>query len=672
VRHELVSSFLIEAGELVEQLLETLLTLERGDAEPDAVASLFRQAHTLKGAANVVGQTAIADVAHVMEDALAAHQVSRDPLSPQEIGEFLRLLDAIEAELRAMSAPRKAAGPSERAPADELEAVRIGVGDLDELARRVLQAEMQLAGMRASLAQLGPAQGHAAAPEAATQHAAHSGRSAADAGRRARASLAAKLDAVESDFQQVREHVEALRLVPAGAVFPALARAARDAGHVLDRAVRFDAAGGHVRLDRHVLSAVRDGLVHMVRNAVDHGIEPAEDRALTGKPASGRVALRVARRGGTAVFTCEDDGRGIDADAVRRAAVSRGLMSAEDLVGLPDDAVIQLVFRAGLTTARDVTGLSGRGVGLDVVASAVARLGGQVSASSRAGLGASIELCVPISLASISALALESRAGTVLVPLDAIVAIARVSDCEIARVPEGEAVFRDGKAFPIVSLERLLARDAPARRADQALVLLRASERGVALAVERLGSTMDVVVHAVPRFASAAAWVGGAALDYEGNPVLLLDPAALLDAARTGAESAPPGEAPLEAAPLILVVDDSLTTRTLEQSILEGAGYEVELACSAEEALAKAAARRYGVFVVDVEMPGMSGFEFTEKTRADPDLRSVPVILVTSLFSTADKQRGRDAGAAAYFVKSEFDQQRFLERIAELVGGPRG
>jgi two-component system chemotaxis sensor kinase CheA len=225
----------------------------------------------------------------------------------------------------------------------------------------------------------------------------------------------------------------------------------------------------------------------------------------------------------------------------------------------------------------------------------------------------------------------------------------------------------EGAAVRFVPLARLLGRPAPRIRKRRAwsAVLVTSGERVVALGADRLLGTSEVVVHPLPRFVGAHPAVAGAALDDDGTPRLVLDPAGLVAAAE--AEGAPEEAGPSPGTAPILVVDDSLTTRRLEQSILESAGYEVELAASAEEALDKAAARRFGLFVVDVEMPGMDGYEFVRKTRADPRLAATPALLVTSRGAPEDRRRGMEAGARGYIVKSEFDQGRLLATIRELM-----
>jgi two-component system chemotaxis sensor kinase CheA len=320
------------------------------------------------------------------------------------------------------------------------------------------------------------------------------------------------------------------------------------------------------------------------------------------------------------------------------------------------------LLRGGITSAATVTEISGRGVGLDVVREAAARLDGTVGAASEPGAGTTFELEVPVQLAALAALAVEDAGAIATIPLDAVRRALRIAAADIVATPAGAAVVHDGKLIPFLPLGTLLGRSGPATgRAAWSAVVVEDGGRLVALGVGRLIGTATVVVRALPELAPADPVVGGASLDADGNPQLVLDPAGLV-AARPRAIEAPP-----QHHARVLVIDDSVTTRMLEKSILEAAGYEVDLASSAEDGLARARAARYALFLVDVEMPGMDGFTFIEQVQRDPDLRGTPAILVTSRASPADRARGREVGARGYVAKGEFDQVALLDQIARLV-----
>jgi two-component system chemotaxis sensor kinase CheA len=368
------------------------------------------------------------------------------------------------------------------------------------------------------------------------------------------------------------------------------------------------------------------------------------------------VVVEIERRGNRVIFTCRDDGRGVDVAAVRRLAERRGVA-----VGPSDREVIELLLEGGISTAGSVNEVAGRGVGLDVVRDAACRLGGKVVVNSSAGQGTSVVIDAPVSLAALDVLVVEVAGQPMSLPLASVRRSLRVGAGEVARAAGGEALLVDGKLVPFVALGRLLRRG---HDRSATAVLVEGRDGLAAVGVDRLLGTENVVVRPLPAPGDADPLVAGASLDQEGNPQLLLD-SDLLVAAALGAGVTP--AEPRKALPPILVIDDSLTTRMLEQSILESAGYEVDTATSAEEGQEKARLRRYGLFLVDVEMPGMDGFTFVERTRADPELRHVPAILVTSRNAPEDRRRGEAVGARAYVVKSEFNQVELLARIRALV-----
>ncbi len=678
--------FRIEARELLEGLGSSVLALEKAPSDKDVIGRLLRLAHTLKGASRVVKLAAIAQDAHAIEDVLAPFRDAATPVPQAGLNRLLELVDGIGARIASIdpaSEPQRAPLPG-LAPEEASETVRVEIDEVDHLLERVTEATVLfdvLARQSSSLEhahrlaeiivdQLGPRRAGEVGGGVTRELVAKISSLAeelSDSLGRIRRDVASGFEQVSSELTQVRDTANRLRLMPAGSVFPSLERAARDAAHSVGKKIAFDASGGDIRLDAHVLAALRDALIHVVRNAVAHGIESEPERATARKPIAGRVALSVERRGHRIAFVCRDDGRGIDVEAVRRVAASRGLLP---LAASPPDTqeVLRLLLQGGLTTASTLTEVSGRGVGLDVVRETAARLKGETTLRTEPGVGATIEICVPVSLSSLPALLVDAAGIAASLPLDAVRQTLRLAASDIARSADSDSIVYEGNVIPFVPLARALRRQASSDRGKRhwSAIVVQSGAALAAIGVDRLLGTANVVVRPVPSRADVDAIVAGAALDSEGHPQLVLDPAGLVAAAQVGRGAfADPESAPRWP---VLVIDDSLTTRMLEQSILESAGYQVELATSAEEALGKARDRRYGLFVVDVEMPGMDGFEFVARTRADPLLRETPAILVTSRGSGEDRQRGRDAGARGYIVKGEFDQGHLLQTIRDLIG----
>jgi two-component system, chemotaxis family, sensor kinase CheA len=699
--------FRIEAAELAEQLGQAVLELERSPPGGDTVARMLRLAHTLKGAARVVQQSDIANHAHAIEEVVGQYRQSDQTLSPEHGGHLLGLVDDINRHIAGLAAP-SSTGPSPTEPSDaqagpsaardpdvtaiepvaswrtdatDVEALLEAIGEAHAQFTSLWRAVGEIEGIRRDLDSVADHATSAPGRGAGTSHGGPSElrtrsivKELAAVGR----GLSQAVEHTERELQEVRASAERLRLVPAGAIFTALRRAVRDAAVLQDLRVDVECSGGDIRIDPYVLSAVYGAMLHAVRNSVAHGIEAEPDRRAAGKPAQGRVDLTVHRRGTRVVFGCRDDGRGFDLEAVRRAAQLTGLSPAQT-AELDQQELLTLVLAGGITTTGTVTEVSGRGVGLDAVRAAADHLGGDVVVQTTPGVGTLVELEVPLVMMSIEALVVECADTSATIPIDSVRRSLRLAGTDIAHGMSGATVSYDERAIPFLHLTPILtgrpgAGGAPSTDAGPAdpavsVVVVTAEAGTAAIGIDRLFGREPVVVRALPELAPAADIVSGVSLDVEGRPRIALDPNELVVRAQQtiGAGPAEKVRRPERPHQTILVVDDSLTTRMLERSILEAAGYDVDLATSGEEALEKARQRPYALFLVDIEMPGMDGFTFVEHTREDPDLRDIPSVLVSSRASVEDRQRGVRAGARLHVAKSEFDQNELLRSIERLV-----
>ncbi|MFF5084860.1 response regulator [Actinoplanes sp. NPDC000266] len=721
--------FRIEAAELVEQISTGVLDLDQQPG-PEVVARLLRYAHTLKGAARVVKQPEIAEQAHAFEEVLVPHREDAGSLPADEMRELLRLNDEIAGRVAALSnppdvrgdaapqtpaaptaAPRAdpappapgpdpaAPGPDPAAPSSPDRAATEGgpsgagvppdraataeggaaperavTADLDELLDAIGEASSRIAPLREGSRTLATIHrrvetlgdrlrtGRIGGGDAVTRSSVQ--RLAGDLGALGRRLIDA-VDQVERELDEVRGRAEGLRLVPAGTIFTALRRAVRDAADADGKRVRFHATGAEVRMGPQLLNQVSGAFLHVVRNAVVHGIEREEQRLAAGKPAEGTVTVHVERRGRWAEFRCSDDGRGFDLDALRRTALERGLLSP----GADPDprTLIDLVLHGGISTSPAVTDVAGRGIGMDVARDVADQLGGSVSIDNRPGLGATVLLVVPLTLLSMNGLLVEAGEHTVTMPLDAVRRCVRMSAEEITAAMDTGRLAHEGRVVPFLPLCRALHQDAELTGTGVAIVLSADGETA-AIGVDRLAGTTTLVARPLPDLAPAAPVIGSVSIDLDGNPRLVLDPHGLVAEARqvSPTTGGPSGDTGGRTMP-ILVVDDSLTTRMLERSILESAGYEVDLAASGEEGLEKARSRGYGLILSDIDMPGIDGFAFVAETRADPALSHVPAILVSSRATAEDRRRGAEVGASAYVVKGEFNQEELLSHIRRLI-----
>jgi len=677
--------FRVEARELLDELGKVALELDKGAATPELIALMLRLAHTLKGAARVVKQREIADHAHAIEDALDPFRENDIAVSRDVIDATLKALDEIALALAALALKpqgERAAGDPAAAmdgiTSSPFATLTTNVDEMDALLENLSEANVQASALRRELAplqrsrrlvQLLEEQGHAPRTDRFSGTGGKSASMISELGgllEGMQHTLTDSLGQMDRELVQVREAAERLRLLPARLMFVSLERAARDAASSLGKRISFVAGGGEVRLDAQVFGGVQGALVQAVRNAVAHGIETTAERETAGKPTEGRVWVEVRRRGYQVVFVCRDDGRGIDLDAVRRAIQRKGMRSA-DAASKSQEELLQLLLGGGISTSADLTQIAGRGIGLDVVRETAARLRGEVSIRTDKGTGTTLEIVVPIALAAVDALIVEAGGQTAAIPLDAVKRTLRVAGRDLVHSAQGASILFDGNVIPFAPLESAMRRVTPTRNIARSwsTVIIESANALAAVGVEHLRGTQNLILHPLPDCTPSDPIVAGASLDAEGHPQLVLDPQGLVEhVGRAG--SAP--SVVLRARAPILVIDDSLTTRMLEQSILESAGYEVDLATSGEEALERAGKRRYALFLVDVEMPGMDGFTFIEHAREDPNFRDIPAVLVTSRASPEDRQRGLSAGAQGYIVKGEFDQAELLEQIRVLLG----
>ena len=476
---------------------------------------------------------------------------------------------------------------------------------------------------------------------------------------------------------EMTDEVHRLRLRPFAEAVEALPRVVRDVAAAGSKRVRLELEGTDVEADRAVLDALREALLHLVRNAVDHGIEPPAERERLGKPAEGTVRVAAEVRGGAVRVTVADDGRGLDRDAVSEQLAARGLPVPES-----DDELVDILFQGGFTTRREATAISGRGVGLDVVKSALERARGVVRVRWTAGVGTSFMLETPLTLATQRAVIVAAGQQQLAIPSRTIERLLRVDPADVRESGGRRLLPTPDGPVPLVSLARLLGpplveRPAAGRRPT---VLLSVAERRLGITVDRFVDECELVVRPLERRGGGElAAVAGAAILADGRIALVLNSGALVAAglgrqraaAPDAAAEAPAAEPP--AAPRLLVVDDSITTRTLEQSVLEAAGYEVVTAVDGADAWRLLQERGADLVLTDVEMPRMDGFTLCETIRASRRFAQLPVVLVTSLEAPEQRERGLEAGADAYVVKSGFDQEALLATVRDLLdrGGAR-
>jgi two-component system chemotaxis sensor kinase CheA len=500
----------------------------------------------------------------------------------------------------------------------------------------------------------------------------------------------------------LEEDVRRTRMMPVSTVFETFPRMVRDLARELDKQVRLVIQGGEVEVDRSVLEQIKDPLTHLLRNSVDHGVEASQARLAAGKPAEGIITLAAAQRGDSITIEVRDDGAGINLAAVRAAAIAKGLVQRSEAEAMSDREALWLIFGSGLSTSQRVTTLSGRGVGLDVVRENIEKLHGIIDVDTQPGHGTRFTLNLPLTVATTLCLLVQVSGQVFALPISNVVRIVRVRPAEIGRAGGYEAIIVDGRPIPLARLAAVLglngvgqANDNHTRTdkqrsgADQKapsvpehlpVIILGSAERRVAFVIEALVGVQEVVVKSLPRPLLRVRYTAGATILGTGEVVIVLNVADLLRIAGRARpmavtltkESVSEMEDKRRAtepavSPVIVVADDSFTTRTLEKNILEAAGYRVRVASDGLEAWNLVQSEGADLVVSDVAMPRLDGFALTAKIRADERCKNLPVILVTSLESAEDREASIQAGADAYIVKSAFDQESLLSTIRRLV-----
>jgi len=470
---------------------------------------------------------------------------------------------------------------------------------------------------------------------------------------------------------ELQERTMRARMVPVATITDSLQRAVRDLARTLGKSVRWEVRGGDTELDRSMLQQLADPLLHLVRNAVDHGIESPAERSAAGKQAEASLVLHAMQVGPEVIITVSDDGRGIDVDRVRAKAARRGA----DVAVMNDEESLYLIFGTGLSTAASVTDVSGRGVGLDVVRTSVDAVRGRIEVVTARGEGSEFRIIVPITLAVLPCLLVQAGAERYAIPMHSVVQVQSAAPGLESHAAGRPMVWVNDTAVAASSLTETLGVAAGAAP-DSQVVVVTGLVRKHAFGVTALLGQRDVVVKGLGRLLPRLDVLAGASVEPDGSILLVLDVNELIRRAREGG-AAPPsavlGPADEAATPgrrgAILVVDDAMTIRELQRSILERAGFGVVTASDGLEALARLGERAFDLVLTDVEMPRMDGLALTEAIRRGARSANLPVILLTSRSSDEDRRRGLEAGADAYIVKSAFDEPALLSAVERFLGG---
>ncbi len=697
IRQKLLATFQIEHRDHVEQIRSLLAMIEKTAVEPAGaeLEEAFRRAHSLKGAARAVDLHPVEGLAHRLETLFSRVRQGVLLLDKNVAGVVQQVLDASEDCVSALSQnrPTPAFGSAlqaierllgmepeavatdpetEAVPAFQpLETVRITTRNFDGLLRsagglltesqRQNQVTAQLNGIARQLAGM--------------EKGAENGQRAQVRSLSKQAGALCRLHqrsawAMRHLSKQLQQDVWQARMVPAESLLEGYRKMMRDLARDESKEVEFHATSTGVHADRRVLEALKDPVMHVLRNAISHGIEAPRERVAKGKPSGGLVTLRIDTEGQRLTIAIQDDGRGVDFTRVVEVAVRQGILSEADAARRTPSELARILFRAGFSTSRSVTDLSGRGMGLSVVYEAVRRLQGEVDLRPADGGGISIHFSVPLSIATHRLLLASCGGQTFAIPIHGIERLHRIRLDSVQTVEGEPVIMLDGQPTPLFSMRQLLGLENSASAQPDVLGVMVLRTRRAAVAVDAFLWESDAVIQDLGPAAPPDGKISGGILLEDGEVAFVLSLTELLDTSahrESPSFSMPPEPAPEQAPRSILVVDDSLTTRTLERSILEAHGYRVRVAVDGMEALDLLRAVKADLVIADVQMPRLDGFGLLAELKKDPSLSQIPVIVVTSLESPEDQKRGLDLGADAYIVKRKFDQGELLAVIRQIL-----
>ena len=755
----LLELFSLEAEAQTQVLNEGLLALERNPTQADQLEACMRAAHSLKGAARIVGVDAGVSVAHVMEDCLVSAQEGRLRLHPEHIDALLQGTDL----LMRIATP----GSDNVGPAD----IDAYVAHLNELLNPSGRVAPRAAPMEFDVSQLllapepliEPEPRLQPAPEATAQAAPEPARRPqrlTESGERVLRVTAERLNSLLDlsskslvETQRLKPYLTALhrlkrmqstslraldtlneqlkvvgltheveealnearrvlsesqhllseqtaeldefgwqtsqraqllydtalacRMRPFADVLVGQERMVRDLGRALGKQIRLEIEGEKTQVDRDVLEKLEAPLTHLLRNAVDHGIESPEQRVLAGKPLEGTIRLRVSHQAGLLAVELSDDGAGVNLDRLRQSIIERQLSTAETVAQLSEEELLTFLFLPGFSLRDTVTEVSGRGVGLDAVQHMVRLLRGAIVLEQTAGQGSRFLLEVPLTLSVVRSLVVEVADEAYAFPLAHIERMRDLLPDDIVQIEGRQHFWHEGRHVGLVAASQLLQRP-PSQSDDDTLkvVVIRERDAVYGVAVERfIGERTLVVLPLDPRLGKVQDISAGALLD-DGSPVLIVDVEdmlrsvdKLLNTGRLERIDRRNRHTAELARKRILVVDDSLTVRELQRKLLINRGYEVAVAVDGMDGWNALRAEHFDLLITDIDMPRMDGIELVTLLRRDNRLQSMPVMVVSYKDREEDRRRGLDAGADYYLAKASFHDDALLDAVVELIGG---
>lgn len=457
-------------------------------------------------------------------------------------------------------------------------------------------------------------------------------------------------------------------------VFP---RMVRDISHSLGKKIHLQMSGGEIEIDRRILEELKDPLIHLIRNSIDHGIELPDERLLLHKPPDGTISMAASQISGNSVeISVSDDGKGINAEKVKQTAIKQNILTDKDAQRMSEEEILKLIFQSGISTSSSVTELSGRGLGMGIVSEKVEKLGGQVFIETKKDSGTTFRLVLPLTLATFRGIHITAAEQDFIIPTQNVKRILRLQTAQIKSVEGKETILYEGHTLAYIPLAQILQLPSmPNNTGIFPVMIIKAAETTLAVGVDQILNEQEVLIKGLGKQLARVRNIAAATVLESGHVIPILDPfdlvktvvkgsrASILNVTKQQAESVED----LPKRKVILIAEDSVTARILLQNILESAGYEVKLAVDGVEAFTQLQTEKIDILLSDIEMPRMTGLELTAKVRATEKLKDLPVILCTSRGSKEDREQGIEVGANAYIDKNHFVHSSLLDTIQKLL-----
>lgn len=725
---QLLNTFQTELEEGSTVLINGLVDLEQQANDPEirkeSIENIFRTAHNLKGAARGLGITSVSDIAHTIETAFSSLKESDQPIPKATIDACLEAVDKMAIAMQAyidktepdlnlqelkeritasstldspaitQAKPKPVPKPNirETTLSDTIHVPLKIIDKLSELSEEVQSNKIELDEHSHSIKTLARMirdfnKNWKMLYEEINNLAKN------DESQRIQKNalrlnddllpIMSKLNRISIDMnsqandysrlsQSIHEEIVQLRLVPTNNLLALLPRYVRELAHQLNKKVELNIQGEEVYIDKYVLEGLKDPIIHLLRNAIDHGIESPSDRISKSKNELGKISINVKDSGNKVYFEISDDGAGLNYDAIKHKIKSITNMTDQELALLTTDQVYQYIFESGFSTKNVVSDISGRGVGLDVVYKNIQALKGTISIQTNAERGTTFTICVPLSISSERGLIIRCSDQVYVLPTSSVQRVLDLHKNDIVALEGGHAILINNHPVIIQSLASILGLPASKTKNEKIIaVVLKTTTHTMALSVDQILGEREIVIKPIQDPLSNIPCVSGATLLDRNKIAIILDSENIMNLAhRTENHYLVSEENDTQNEPenlRILIVDDSITTRTMEKNILESKNYHVTVASNGQEAWDMLQNQTFALIITDVNMPIMNGFELTEKIKSHDRLSNIPVIIVTSLGSDAEKSRGMEVGANAYIVKNEFESGALLQMINQLI-----